>query len=119
MRYSSSIKSIKANSPAPSNTERKSKTSSSDPACRKTERYNPLMYKASICTAIKAQIPSDKVRKCCSSVDGSKRTAKASSIAKHNTTKSKHIKNAALTLRGKSAKDFSIKLGDTKFNAAM
>jgi hypothetical protein len=77
------------------------------------------MNKASICTAIKAQSPSDKVRKCCSSVAGSKRTANASSIAKHNTTKSKHIKKAALTLRGKSAKDFSIKLGDTKFNAAM
>jgi hypothetical protein len=54
-----------------------------------------------------------QIRNCCSSEAGSKRTAKASSIAKHSTTKSKHIKKAALTLRGKSAKDFSIKLGDT------
>jgi phosphotransferase system HPr-like phosphotransfer protein len=71
------------------------------------------MNKASICTEIKAQIPSDKIRNCSSSEAGSKRTAKASSIAKHNTTKSKHNKKVALTLRGKSAKDFSIKLGDT------
>ena len=50
---------------------------------------------------------------------GSKRTAKANSIAKHNTAKSIPNKNAALTLRGKSAKYFKMKLGDTIFNAAM
>ena len=50
---------------------------------------------------------------------GSKRTAKANSIAKHNTARSKQIKNAALTLRGKSAKFFKIKLGDTIFNGSM
>ena len=50
---------------------------------------------------------------------GSKRTAKASSIAKHNTTRSKQIKNTALKLRGKSDKYFKIKPGDTILNAAM
>ena len=75
------------------------------------------MIKASICTAIKAQIPSDKVRNCCSSEAGSKRTAKASSNVKHSTTKSKHNKKVALTLRGKSAKFFKIEY--TIFNGAM
>ena len=50
---------------------------------------------------------------------GSKRAAKASSTAKHNTEKSKHINNPALKLRGKSAKYFKIKLGDTIFNGSM
>ena len=77
------------------------------------------MNKVSICTAIKAQIPSDKIRNCCSSEVGLKRTAKASSTAKHSTTKSKQIKNAALTLRGKSAKFFKIKRGDTALYTAM
>ena len=77
------------------------------------------MNKASICTAIKAQIPSDKIRNSCSSEVGLKRTAKASSIAAHSTTKSKHIKKAALTLRGKSAKFFKNKISDTIFNGSM
>ena len=50
---------------------------------------------------------------------GSKRTANANSIAKHKITRSKHIKKAALILRGKSAKYFKIKLGDTILNGAM
>ena len=50
---------------------------------------------------------------------GSKRTANANSIAKHKITRSKHIKKAAFILRGKSAKYFKIKLGDTIFNGAM
>ena len=48
-----------------------------------------------------------------------KRTAKANSIAKHNTTRSKHIKNTALTRRGKLAKYFKIKLVYTIFNGSM
>ena len=84
-----------------------------------TASHHPLMNKVSICTAIKAQIPSDKIRNCCSSEAGSKRTAKASNIVKHNITKSKQIKNIALTVRGESAKYFKIKLGDTIFNGSM
>ena len=50
---------------------------------------------------------------------GSNRTAKASSIEKPRITASTQIRNAALTLRGKFAKFFKIKLGDTVLNAAM
>ena len=50
---------------------------------------------------------------------GSKRTANASSIEKHRVNVSTQIRNAALQLRGKSAKFFKIKLGDTGLNAEM
>jgi len=50
---------------------------------------------------------------------GSKRTAKASSIEKPRITASIQIRNAALTLRGKSAKYFKNKLSDTIFNGSM
>jgi hypothetical protein len=50
---------------------------------------------------------------------GSKRTAKASIIVKPNTKRSKQIKNAALNLRGNSAKVFKNKLGDIIFNESM
>jgi hypothetical protein len=62
MRYSSSIKSSSANNPAPSKIERSSNTSISEPAWRNTERYNPLIIKASSCIPIKTQKPSDKTR---------------------------------------------------------
>ena len=50
---------------------------------------------------------------------GSKRTANASSIEKPRITASTQIRSAALTLRGKSAKYFKIKPGDTILNGAM
>ena len=50
---------------------------------------------------------------------GSKRTANASSIEKPRITASTQIRNAALTLRGKSAKYFKIKPGDTILNGSM
>ena len=50
---------------------------------------------------------------------GSKRTANASSIEKPRITASTQIRNVALTLRGKSAKYFKIKSGDTVLNETM
>ena len=50
---------------------------------------------------------------------GSKRTAKANSIVKPKINTSIQSIKTALTLRGKSAKYFKIKLGDTIFNESM
>ena len=50
---------------------------------------------------------------------GSKRTAKANSIVKPKINASIQSRKTALTLRGKSAKFFKIKLGDTIFNGSM
>ena len=50
---------------------------------------------------------------------GSKRTAKANSIVKLKINASIQSRKTALTLRGKSAKFFKIKLGDTIFNGSM
>ena len=50
---------------------------------------------------------------------GSKRTAKANSIVKPKINASIQSRKTALTLRGKSAKYFKIKLGDTILNGAM
>ena len=77
------------------------------------------MNKASICTPIKTKILTENISKYFSREAGSKRIAKASSIAKHNTTKSKQIKNTALKLRGKSVKFFINKISDTIFNESM
>ena len=50
---------------------------------------------------------------------GSKRTAKANSIVKPKINASIQSRKTALTLRGKLAKFFKIKLGDTIFNGSM
>ncbi len=50
---------------------------------------------------------------------GSKRTVKANSIVKPKINASIQSRKTALTLRGKSAKFFKIKLGDTIFNGSM
>ena len=50
---------------------------------------------------------------------GSKRTAKANSIEKPKINASIQSRKTALTLRGKSAKYFKIKLGGTILNGAM
>ena len=77
------------------------------------------MNKASICTPIKTKILTENISKFFSREAGSKRTAKANSIEKLRITASTQIRSAALTLRGKSAKYFKIKPGDTILNGAM
>ena len=106
-RSSLSIKSMIANIPAPSKIERNNKPSSSEPACLKTERYNPLMSKASSCTNNKTKIPTEKERNSSSRVAGLKRIAKASSIEKLSTRASTNNKIDALTLLDKFDKYFN------------